>query len=65
VIAEGLERGFGTLSLDVASGNDGAIRFYRRAGFLDRSEQRVPPGRGLPGMASIRMELPLSPQIQK
>ena len=46
------------VALDVAVGNEDAIRFYRREGFALILERRHPTKRGLPAGGSVRMERP-------
>ncbi len=59
VAQEARSAGAGSVSLDVASTNEGAIRLYRREGFTAVEERHAPAARGLPAMASIRMKRPL------
>jgi ribosomal protein S18 acetylase RimI-like enzyme len=59
VIAEARDAGLSGVALDVAHGNDGAIRFYHRLGFLSVSDHHVPAMRGRPAIGSVRMELSL------
>jgi len=46
------------IALDVAAGNEDAIRFDRREGFALILERRHPTKRGLPAGGSVRMERP-------
>jgi ribosomal protein S18 acetylase RimI-like enzyme len=48
------------VSLDVDVDNDRAIRFYEREGFVRVEERRIPAGRGLPELGSIRMQRDVS-----
>jgi ribosomal protein S18 acetylase RimI-like enzyme len=57
VIEEARIRRLRAVALDVSSLNEGAIRFYRKGGFEQRSKHQVAPARGLPAMGSMRMEL--------
>jgi ribosomal-protein-alanine N-acetyltransferase len=49
-----------SVSLDVDVGNDAAIRFYEREGFVGTQERHIRAGRGLPEIGSIRMRRDLS-----
>ena len=46
------------IALDVAAGNEDAIRFDRREGFALILERRHPTKRGLPAGGSVRIERP-------
>lgn len=61
VVDEASARGLRAVALDVASDNEAAIRLYRREGFAKISEARIAPTRGLPELASMRMERILRP----
>jgi ribosomal protein S18 acetylase RimI-like enzyme len=55
-LAEAAAARLRAVALDVARDNAGAIRFYVREGFAILSERSTPARRGLPAMASVRME---------
>jgi ribosomal protein S18 acetylase RimI-like enzyme len=59
VVEDALAEGRRSVSLDVASRNEGAIRLYEREGFVTIAEGHARPRRGSPDVASIRMELTL------
>ena len=57
-VEEATAAGLRAVALDVAVGNEDAIRFYRREGFTMVLERRHRRERGLPAGGSIRMERP-------
>jgi ribosomal protein S18 acetylase RimI-like enzyme len=58
-VGEAAEQGHHAVVLDVDATSESAIRLYERNGFIRVSAREATPTRGMPGMASVRMELPL------
>ena len=53
---EARSAGLRAVALDVAVGNEAAIRFYRREGFVTVSERRPSGAEDASGLGAIRME---------
>ncbi len=55
-LAEAAASRLRAVALDVAKDNAAALRFYAREGFAPLGERSTPARRGLPALASVRME---------
>ncbi|HJP64854.1 MAG TPA: GNAT family N-acetyltransferase [Actinomycetota bacterium] len=58
-LGEAAEGGHSAVVLDVDATNERATRLYERHGFLRVSAREATAARGMPAMASVRMERPL------